>query len=81
MKSAANALRRLDRSLQRRVVERFDQLCEDPLTAPLSDWVEGTEDLRKSRVGAWRILFRLEKAKRELLVVAIRPRGQAYRDV
>jgi mRNA interferase RelE/StbE len=78
-KRAAGVLRRLDRDLQRRIVERLNQLCEDPLSAPLSDWVEGAPDLRKSRVGGWRILFRLDKAREGLMVVAIRPRGQAYR--
>lgn len=78
-KRAASTLRRLDSDLQKRIIERLDQLCENPLSAPLSDWVEGAPDLRKSRVGGWRILFRIEKAREEVLVVAIRPRGQAYR--
>jgi mRNA interferase RelE/StbE len=78
-KRAAGVLRRLDRDLQKRIIERMDQLCENPLSPPLSDWVEGSPDLRKSRVGGWRILFRMDKAREELLVVAIRPPGQAYR--
>ena len=80
-KTAANTLRRLDRILQRRIVERLEQLCENPLIPPASDWVEGTRDLRKSRVGGWRILFRIAEEHRELRVVAIRPRWQAYRDL
>ena len=47
-KSAANTLRRLDRVLQRRIVERLEQLCENPLLPPASDWVEGTRDLGKA---------------------------------
>ena len=66
-KAAASMLRRVDRDLQRRIVERFDRLCDNPLSPPLSDWVEGTHDLRKSRVGGW--------------IVAIRAQGQAYRDL
>lgn len=76
---AKNQLRRLDRTLQRRIVARFDQLCLDPLTSPLSDWIEGTDELRKTRVGAWRILFYVDTAKRIVEIRAIRPRGQAYR--
>jgi mRNA interferase RelE/StbE len=75
-KRAAGVLRRLDRDLQRRIVERLDRLCENPLSPPLSDWVEGAPDLRKSRVGGWRILFRMDKSREELVVVAIRPRGR-----
>jgi mRNA interferase RelE/StbE len=78
-KRAASTLRRLDRDLQKRIIERLDQLCENPLSSPLSDWVEGAPDLQKSRVGGWRILFRMEQTREELLVVSIRPRGQAYR--
>ena len=76
---AKSHLRRLDRSLQRRIVARFDQLCADPLSSPLSDWVEGTDELRRTRVGAWRILFYVDTAKRLIEIRAIRPRGQAYR--
>lgn len=80
-KAAANMLRRMDRDLQRRMLAQFDRLCDSPLSPPLSDWVEGRHDLRKSRVGSWRILFRVENDSREVRVVAIRPRGQAYRDL
>ena len=76
---AKNQLRRLDRTLQRRIVARFDQLCADPLSSPLSDWIEGTDGLRRTRVGAWRILFYVDTAKRVIEIRAIRPRGQAYR--
>ena len=76
---AANQLRRLDRTLQRRIVARLDQLCSDPLGSPLSDWVEGAAELRRTRVGAWRILFYVDIVKRVIEVRAIRPRGQAYR--
>lgn len=80
-RDARSIFRRFDRTLQRRMVERFEQLCENPLAPPLSDWVEGSRDLRKSRVGGWRILFEIDEAQREVRVDAIRPRGQAYRDL
>ena len=76
---AKRVLGRLDRNLQRRIVARFDQLCVDPWSSPLSDWVEGAEGLRKTRVGGWRILFAVFTSKRMIEVRAIRPRGQAYR--
>ncbi|MBI3682728.1 MAG: type II toxin-antitoxin system RelE/ParE family toxin [Acidobacteria bacterium] len=76
---AKNQLRRLDRSLQRRIVARFDQLCAGPLSSPLSDWVEGTDGLRKTRVGSWRILYYVDTNERRIEIRAIRPRGQAYR--
>lgn len=62
---AAGVLRRLDRDLQRLIVKRLDALCESPLSPPLSDWVESEQDLRKSRVGDWRILFRIDRGREE----------------
>ena len=47
--------------------------------AVLGDWVEGAAELRRTRVGAWRILFYVDIVKRVIEVRAIRPRGQAYR--
>jgi len=74
---AKNKLARLDRNLQRRIVARLEQLRADPLSSPLSDWVEGAEGLRKTRVGSWRILFYVDGMNRVVEVRAIRPRGQA----
>lgn len=79
--TAKSQLRRLDRSLQRRMVLPFDQLCVDPLGSPMSDWVEGAEALRKTRVGAWRILSTVDIKGRMIEIPAIRPRGQAYRGI
>lgn len=76
---AKKKLRRLDRALQRRIVARLDLLCADPLSSPLSDWVEGTQGLRKTRVGGWRILFTVDLERKVVAVQAIRPRGEAYR--
>lgn len=76
---AKKVLARLDRNLQRRIVARFEQLCLDPFSTPRSDWVEGAEGLRKTRVGPWRILFFVDTEQGVIEVRAIRPRGQAYR--
>ena len=78
---AKKRLQRLDRALQRRLVARFDQLCADPLSSPLSDWVEGAPGLRRTRVGGWRILFTVNTERKVVEVLAIRPRGEAYRQL
>jgi len=76
---AKKKLQKLDRALQGRMVARLEQLCAEPLSSPLSDWVEGASGLRKTRVGGWRILFRVDTERRAVEVEAIRPRGEAYR--
>ncbi len=74
---AKNKLRRLDRALQRRIVTRLDQLCVDPLSSPLSDWVEGA--VAKDPRGPLADSVRGRYQQRVVEVRAIRPRGQAYR--
>lgn len=71
--TAKGQIRRLDRDLQRRIVVRLEQLCVSPVSPPMSDWV------RRTRVGGWRVLFTVDMADRVVDVVAVRPRGQAYR--
>jgi len=41
--------------------------------------METVKDQRYSRVGDWRIIFRVNEADGILDIVAIRPRGKAYR--
>lgn len=78
-KSARRELLRLPQSDRQRVVERFGQLCVDPFTIRFSDWLDGTENMRRSRVGPWRILFEVDLARRVVEIDAVRPRGEAYR--
>jgi len=41
--------------------------------------METVKDQRYSRVGDWRIIFRVNEADAILDIVAIKPRGKAYR--
>lgn len=78
---AESVLDRLDRTLKRRISARIDQLGENPLGPPFSTPLEGAGNLRKSRVGDWRIIFRVNRPAGEVYILAIRPRGQAYRNL
>ena len=78
-KTPKGALRRLDQSLRRRMFLRFEQLCANPFDSPMSDWVEGADGLRRTRIGSWRVLYSADIKERMIEIVAIRPRGQAYR--
>lgn len=49
-------LDRLDQPLQKRMMRRFDQLAEAPYDPRISAPLSGAGDLRKSRVGDWRII-------------------------
>jgi mRNA-degrading endonuclease RelE of RelBE toxin-antitoxin system len=57
---AERDLDRLDKATQKRMLRRLGQLSEGPYDARLSAPLAGREGLRKSRVGAWRIIFQIQ---------------------
>lgn len=79
VKDAATYLRRLDKPTRQRIGQRLDQLGEDPLSH--SKPLRGTEGIRSSRVGDYRILFQFHEGRLLVMVLAIGPRGQVYRQL
>ncbi|MBE3562247.1 MAG: type II toxin-antitoxin system RelE/ParE family toxin [Hydrogenibacillus schlegelii] len=76
---AQKTLERLDRITEARILKRLRALAQDPFNPRLPKRLIGAGNLRSSRVGDWRILFVVDGDGETLFVVAIRPRGQAYR--
>lgn len=76
---AVKVLEGLGRRMERRVRERLGQLAEDPYNPRHSKRIVGVEGLRSARVGGWRVLFTVSNEERAVYVVAVRPRGQAYK--
>ncbi|MBU4489210.1 MAG: type II toxin-antitoxin system RelE/ParE family toxin, partial [Actinobacteria bacterium] len=58
-------------------------LALEPTPGPGRDIrpIKGVEGLLRLRVGDWRILFTLDKQDKEIFILAVRPRGQAYRNM
>ena len=78
--SKANAyLRRLDPDTQRRIKERLRQIGNDPYGVH-SKPIVNAGGRRASRVGDYRIIFRVDDEERVVGVSAIGPRGRVYRD-
>lgn len=75
---ARRDMRRLDRPVQKRVVNALDRLVGDP---PLGDVVKlaGTDDEYRLRVGDYRVRLTRDSAG-TVLVLRVLPRGRAYRD-
>lgn len=69
--------RRLDRQVQRRIVDALDRLVGDP---PQGDVVHltGSDGESRLRVGDWRVRFVREGGV--VYVLRVLPRGRAYRD-
>ena len=78
-RQAAKRLDGLDRATSERMERRLDELEENPYDPRISKLLKGWEGLQSARVGDWRILYTVSEATKTIHVVAIRPRGEAYR--
>jgi mRNA interferase RelE/StbE len=76
---AAKELERLDRGTLQRLQARIDALAHDPKAPHLSKLLEMGQGERSTRVGNWRILFRVDDASGILEILSVYPRGKAYR--
>lgn len=82
-RSAARVLQRMDRRTRQRIAEALDKLEKDPDRQDLDITpIAGTGGFRL-RIGGWRVLYDREpvenETEEEIVIQAIRPRGQAYR--
>lgn len=78
-REAVKTLDRMDSKLEKRIRNRLHELSDDPLDPRLSKSLTDMEGLRSSRVGGWRILYTIDNSANAVIVLAVRPRGQAYR--
>ena len=78
---AERDLDRLDKPTQKRMMRRLEQLAEDPHDPRISAPLSGVEDLRKSRVGDWLIIYTTKERERIVIVVMIERRGQVYKRI
>lgn len=69
----------LDRITQDRVRQRLKELALDPYGQRFSKSVRMLKDIRTARVGNWRILFEVNESSKTIDIIAIRPRGKAYK--
>jgi len=59
----------LDRTTSRRIEAKIEELAQDPFSPRLSRQMETAKDQRYSRVGDWRIIFRVNEAEGTLDIV------------
>jgi mRNA interferase RelE/StbE len=76
--SAAKYLGNLDKTTRRRITDKLKELADKPLDLRLSYPLQGSTK-RSSRIGNYRVLCEIQQ--NDLVVAAIGPRGQIYRDV
>lgn len=79
-KPAKRVYDKASRDIQQRLDGSFEDLEKNPIYGnnikPLTGQLKG---LIRYRVGDWRLIYRLFKEKKTVEIVAILPRGDAYR--
>ena len=76
--STARELAALDQAMRRRVARRVEQLAEDPRSAG-SVKLRGADDVWRSRIGDYRLLYQIEDDRLVVLVIKVGHRRDAYR--
>ena len=77
-RQAKRVLRRLPRDVLERITNAIDELAEEPRPHG-SIKLSGYENLYRIRVGNWRISYAIEEEELIILIIEIKPRGDAYR--
>ena len=62
-------------------MRRLEELAEDPFDPRISAPLTGVGNLRKSRLGGWRIIYEVLDETRVVLVAMIERRGQVYKRI
>jgi len=76
---AQRDLLRLPVETRRRVTTAFDGLTVFPRIGDIKK-LAGKDDEYRLRVSDIRVIYRSEKPRRTIVIVAARPRGRVYRD-
>lgn len=78
--TADKALRKLPKKAQVRIVERIEELKDDP-RPPGCIELEGDDGLLRIRVGKYRVVYTIEDEQLLVLVVRVAHRKDAYREL
>ncbi|RQZ58009.1 type II toxin-antitoxin system RelE/ParE family toxin [Burkholderia cepacia] len=78
-KQAAQALKAMPRNISATIRAKIDALATDPYVPnPNAKKLAGQPGYRL-RVGDWRVLYEIEDGRVVIVVLAIKPRGGAYK--
>ncbi len=76
--AARRQIKKLDRSIQARVIRRLEQLAEDP-RPPGTTKLTAQDNLFRIRDGDYRIIYQIQDEALIILIAKIAHRGEAYR--
>lgn len=78
-RQAEKALDRLDRVTEKRIRDRLKELSLNPYNPRISKDVIMEAGKKYSKVGDWRVIFRVEEQEKIIFITAIQHRSKAYR--
>jgi len=76
--SARKALLKLERPIQRRLIEAADALADDPRPQKVEK-LSGEQNLWRIRVGEYRIVYEIQDRQLFVLVLRVAHRREVYR--
>lgn len=79
-RSVKGDLRRLQRSVQQRTIERIEALENDPLPRD-AEKLSGHSNLYRIRAGDWRIIYAIYSDRGEINILRVRHRREVYRNL
>lgn len=78
-REAKKDIKKLHPQIRTRIIAALDQIAENPkLNGTIS--LSGYTDLYRYRVGDYRIVYRINDAELEVLVLDAKPRGEVYKN-
>ena len=77
-RSARKELQALDRTVAARILKRIKALTREPRPSGCKK-LEGTDNLWRIRIGAWRVVYSVDDTTSLVEVSVIRHRREAYR--
>jgi addiction module RelE/StbE family toxin len=80
-KEATKELDRLDRKTEKRIQDRLEELAAAPYSHRLSNELVMSPGRRYSRVGNWRILYRVIDRQKVIDVSAVQHRSRVYKEL
>ena len=78
-KSAVRGLKRLTKKARERIVDKIEELSHNPF---YGEKLKGTElNLRRLRIGEYRVIYLVKKEKLCILIIKIGLRGDIYKNI
>ena len=74
-------IKKLNRQIAKRIVEKIEWLARHPelLRSSIKHMPKDLEGLQKYRVGDWRVLFWVDRQKKEMTLYGVDHRGAIYK--